>query len=142
MINKDFQSLKIDSRMSEVRRAAAWFRDITAGVDEKTCNECELALVEALTNVVEHGYSGEAGTDIILYIKSDEGELEFVIEDFGKPIPESALERSKSALDFDPNDLSNLPTGGIGLALIKETMSSFEYSAENSKNQLRMIRSF
>lgn len=141
MSDNDFLSLKIDSRISEVRRAATWFRDISTDVDEKITAECELALVEALTNIVEHGYKEEAGHDIILRIRNGDGAIDFIVEDFGSPIPTEALKRSEGALDFDPLDLLNLPTGGMGLALIKEVMDRFDYSTEDRKNRLSMHKS-
>lgn len=141
MTKDGFQSLTIDSCVNEVRRAAAWFRKVSAGIDKQTSAECELALVEALTNIVKHGYNQQPGNDIKLHIKNGSSKLEFIVEDSGRPIPMEALQKSEDALQYDPDDLSGLPISGIGLALIKEIMSEFSYTSKDSINHLYLTKS-
>ena len=80
----------------------------------------ELALVEALTNIVEHGYGHDTTEPVRLRLLERSGALEIDIWDRGRPIPDGMIENTDVSTTFlyDPTDLDGLPEGGMGLALI------------------------
>jgi serine/threonine-protein kinase RsbW len=102
----------------------------------------ELALAEALTNIVEHGYGGDHGDAVRLRLQERGGGLEIDIWDRGQPIPDGLIESTDVATTFlfDPTDLDGLPEGGMGLALIKAAFDDVRYGTRDGVNRLRLVR--
>ena len=96
-------------------------------LDEEWLSDVLLAFSEALNNTIIHSYHREAGHEVALEILLEEGEATFIIRDRGTAMPSGWLSRS---IDFDPDDLHNLPEGGMGMALIESIMDHIEYSSD------------
>ena len=102
--------------------------------------DVELALVEAVTNVVRHGYGPEGGPIRIEGSHVPDG-LVLRIFDWGRPIPGEALAGAGARrFDFDPDDLEALPAGGMGLSLIAMLMDEVSYRCDAGQNMLRLRR--
>ncbi len=108
------------------------------GFDEKNADSITLAVEEALTNVIRHGYGGPCEKTIILRINrmtlencGNKG-IEIEIRDFGKQVdPESIQGR----------DLNDVRPGGLGVHIIKSTMDDVEYSPmQEGGMQLKMCK--
>jgi serine/threonine-protein kinase RsbW len=82
------------------------------------CNAVEICLSEALNNVIKHAY--HENTKFI--------EVEIV--DNGEP----RTQFNKPTLDYDPNDIKNLPESGMGLFIIHQLMDEVNYITLNGKN--------
>lgn len=83
-----------------------------------------LAVDEALSNVIRHGYGGQPGHKIQIGIRtlqdSEHGPgLEVYIRDFGKQVPLN---------NICGRDLDDLRPGGLGVHIIRSVMSFTEYS--------------
>lgn len=90
----------------------------------------DICLTEALNNVIKHAYQGEQNKPIEVIVSKDSNSLEIIIIDTG-----IARENFKiKNLDFDPNDIDNLPESGMGLYLIKQLMDELDYYTINGKN--------
>ena len=102
----------------------------------------ELALTEALTNIVQHGYGGGADAQVRLRVLERPGALEIELTDEGRPIPPGLLEAADAATTFafDPTDLAALPEGGMGLALIKSAFHEVRYASHGGVNRLSLVR--
>jgi anti-sigma regulatory factor (Ser/Thr protein kinase) len=126
--------------LSAVRTTAEWLKSTCADADSASVFELELALVEAITNLVKH--SGLNGSDekIVLEINRRASDIELLIIDTGKPRSSDADAKSQNALDFDPEDIENLPANGLGLAIIREATDEFDYESANGRNVLRLIK--
>src|SRR4028119_1647786 len=75
---------------------------------EEGAGDVELALVEAATNVVRHGYGPEGGPIRIEALEVPSGLLVRIF-DWGHPIPgETLASAGLSRFDFDPNDFADL----------------------------------
>jgi serine/threonine-protein kinase RsbW len=107
---------------------------------EEGAGDVELALVEAATNVVRHGYGPEGGP--IRIEASTRPECVVVkIFDWGRPIPGEALASAGlSRFDFDPSDLLEIPEGGMGLSLIAAVMDEVTYRSDEGQNVLTLLR--
>ena len=95
-----------------------------------------LCVAEALNNVVEHAYSGENGKPIFAEVKVSDDRFEVLIIDEGKPMPKGGPPDAK--LDFDLDDLENLPEGGFGWMLIRDQMDIVDYERREGHNVLRL----
>jgi serine/threonine-protein kinase RsbW len=130
--------LEIDSRLDHVELLGRAVRALcsTAGVPARECAQVELALVEAVNNVIRHAYRGEAGHPVRVGFTLLDGRFSIEIEDEGLPMPR----RSSPALDFDPGDVANLPEGGMGLFIIHSVMDHVEFRRHEGRNSMVMSR--
>ena len=95
-----------------------------------------LCVAEALNNVVEHAYSGQDGKPIFAEVSVQPEKFEVLIIDEGKPMPRGGP--PEAAMDFDLDDLENLPEGGFGWMLIREQMDVVDYERRDGHNILRL----
>lgn len=107
-----------------------------AGLEERAIHHCYLAVDEACTNIIEHGY-GAGCTDCVIDVscRSDPHELTITIMD------DSA--RFDPLLRPDPNiqaPLSERGAGGWGIFFIKKLMDSVSYAYEDGRNRLVMVK--
>lgn len=106
------------------------------GWDEQQIGEIILAVDEALTNVIRHGYSGQPTGEIDVQIATvaagaaDEG-VEVRIRDY---CPSVDLER------ICGRDLDDVRPGGLGVHLIRAMMEHVEYSHAAGGGMLLVLR--
>lgn len=104
------------------------------------CN-IEAGIIEALTNVVEHGYAGAADGTIEICYREYADRLVTEIVDHGRPIPLERMEQAGARVfAFDPADTGNLPEGGMGLALIRVLFDVIEYTSVSTENRLQLTK--
>ena len=132
--------IQIGCNVDAIRKVAEWLRDGCKDIDPDYLAEMELAVVEAVTNLVKHG--GVVNTDekLSFEMSRQSDAIKIVITDRGKPISPAALDVSATALDFDPQDVANLPTNGLGLAIIREVMDDFDYQSRDGINTMRLVK--
>jgi serine/threonine-protein kinase RsbW len=107
---------------------------LACGGDEETCDLLELAVDEACTNVVVHGYRDRPPGSITLHFQCQDGQAEVTLLDRGRP--------------FSPNDApapdleagwQDRRIGGLGVYLIRETMDEVHYATDSSgQNRLTL----
>ena len=131
----------LPATLEEVARATQRVRAaLPAWLAEAERDAVEIAVAEALTNVVEHGYAGGPG-EIHVKVADRPGALEVELFDRGRPIPGRVLEEAdNTTFDFDPTDLAGLPEGGMGLPLIKAAFHEVRYRRRSGVNRLQLVR--
>ncbi len=104
-------------RLCKVRRVV---RAVTEGrgCEKDLVDGMVLAIDEASSNVIKHGYGCKDSGDIILEIFYSRGELVFRLTDFAKPVNRAAC-RSRELDDVRP--------GGLGVHLIRKIMDKYEF---------------
>jgi serine/threonine-protein kinase RsbW len=111
-----------------------------AGLDERGQYHCRLAVEEACTNVIEHGYQFEAGAGSIeiscTYLPPTSSiALQIVISDEAPPY------NPLNSPDPDPNKpLWEREGGGWGVAFIRKVMDEVDYQLHNNRNHLIMVK--
>jgi len=104
-------------------------------IPDGTVFDLKLAVDEACTNIIEHGYKGMDPGSIILTIRIESDRILVQITDFGhifepvetpKPDVESALEDHE--------------LGGLGLYLIYQTMDNIDYQSSEDGNTLTFTK--
>jgi phosphoserine phosphatase RsbU/P len=88
-----------------------------AGVGSAQRQELVLALDEAASNVIRHGYGGPCEEDITLRIVLDGGELRFELTDRAPCASPDCMQ---------PRDLGECRPGGLGINIIDATMDHWE----------------
>ncbi len=110
---------------------------LEAGFTAEDADAVELAVAEALTNVIRHAHGGVAGSPVWTRLRLTSGAVEIRVVDEGAPFSEPA---SAELPDFDPSRPETLPEGGMGLYLIHTLMDVVERGTEGTANVLRLVK--
>lgn len=134
--------LQVDSDLDMVRLVARAVRTLCSELlDEESVDAVEISLVEAMNNVIEHGYEGRRGHGVEVQLELQRDHVAIEIVDHAPPMRSGVMEgTSGKALTFDETDIANLPEGGMGLALIRMNMDEVEYCEGAGENRLRMVK--
>ena len=110
-----------------------WVCAHLVGCDKTTVRKIELALEEAIVNVIEHGYKNKPGTIAVCF--HQQGSVaEIVLRDQGPPF--NPLEQD---VQFDPlAPLEERDLGGLGIFLYTQYMDEVQYKRENNHNVLTL----
>jgi anti-sigma regulatory factor (Ser/Thr protein kinase) len=102
------------------------------GFTDETVFDVRLAVDEAITNVIQHGYDGKEG---LIQIRCEVSikEIVLVVEDSAKPFNLSSVEEPRFS-----DSLEKRQIGGLGVYLIKKKMDQVTHEFKNGKNILTM----
>lgn len=99
-------------------------------------NKIILAVDEAVTNIIEHGYNGSRNGNIELEVQVNEAQFRIVIRDGGQ-----VFDPSKAA-DLDIRD--HVQAGkrrGLGIFLMRQIMDEVFYRYQDGvKNELTLVK--
>jgi serine/threonine-protein kinase RsbW len=131
------KKLQIPNRLSclhHVRRGARIF--LNNHVNEKWQFRLVLALDEAISNIIEHGYPTPKKSKIELEMSRTENSFTFIITD--SAIHFNPLERLKNHQEFS----TKMKTEGFGLVLLSSIMKISYEKGKNQENILKLEKSF
>jgi serine/threonine-protein kinase RsbW len=131
----------IDTGLEAVGPVAEAVRALALPVlGEEGAGDLELALTEAVTNVIRHGYGPEGGP-VRVEAEVQGRQMRICIFDWGRQVPGEALAGAGlHRFDFDPEDIEGLPAGGMGLSLITVLMDEVSYRTDLGQNRLTLLR--
>lgn len=104
-------------------------------IDQETVYDLQLALDEAATNVITHGYAEMDPGSMILMLEIDSKRIRMTLTDFGHPFEPS----NAPAPDLEAA-LEDRPMGGFGLYFIYQTMDEVDYVTTSDSNTLILIK--
>ncbi len=91
-----------------------------------------LAVVEACSNIIKHGYKNDYNRTIDLTINAEEKILTISIIDKGLKFDINS---------FEPRDVSEVRPGGLGVHIIKQVMDIVEYTQTSQGfNKIKMVK--
>ena len=103
------------------------------GFDEMTTMQMNVAIEEAVVNVMNYAYpKGERG-DVTIKVASNGMRLKFTIIDCGKPFDPTVQAEVDTTLPA-----SERPIGGLGIHLVRQIMDSISYERLNGFNVLTL----
>ena len=127
----------VDATFAGVRKLAGILCEAFDRMVSRTeLYELELAFVEACNNAVKYGTPEGKEARIQVEVHFENRRLEATVSNHGKPFDFDAIQFPK----FDTSRPETLPTGGMGVALIREIMDTVSYHAEDGLNQLRLTK--
>lgn len=104
-------------------------------VPDEAVFDLKLAVDEACTNIIEHGYKGMDPGSIILSFRIESDRILIQITDFGHIfVPADAPKPDVEAALIDR------PLGGLGLYLIYQTMDNIDYESSEDGNTLTFTK--
>ena len=129
-------SFTIDSDILEIPKVSlALDRELRVhGFLDEEILDSQLAVEEAITNVIVHGYERVTGK-IVITCRITNGLAEVQIEDYAPPFNPLSIP--------DPDiteDIEDRKIGGLGVFLIRQVMDDVVYRYENGKNILVMVK--
>jgi serine/threonine-protein kinase RsbW len=134
------------NRRFEITRAAelptlAVFRAFIKSIcqqmnlDPGTIMDVTLAVDEACTNIIKHGYAGMNPGSIILALKFEPDKLWVDITDFGHPFEPTEPPKPDVEAIMDDQE-----SGGFGLHIIYQTMDDIHYYPDDLGNRLVFVK--
>lgn len=128
-----FRATQMEARNSI---AAIMGRLQTLGLPVHHAGNVEIALAEAVNNVVEHAYQGRGAGDVEIRGRLAADLLVIHIFDSGLPLPSGKIPPPCPANLTGPRQA--LPEGGFGWSLIHELASAIRYARGDNCNRLSM----
>jgi anti-sigma regulatory factor (Ser/Thr protein kinase) len=128
----------VTSETANIAKLRSIVEDVSSrvGFSDADVAEIKLAIDEAVTNVIRHGYDGRGGQPIDLTIElveRDKGKgLQFIICDRGRQVdPETIVGR----------DLKDIRPGGLGTHILNTVMDEVEYGHRDPVGmRLRLVK--
>ena len=132
-VTKDIIRLKIPSNPKYVSSVRVLVQDLARknGFDKTKTNDLELAINEALANVIEHAYGGQKNKVIFIYFIVTYKNIEVIIKDFGKKVN---LNEIKS------RPLTEYRDGGLGVFLINNMVDEVVYTSQGGGTELKLVK--
>ena len=124
-------SLVMRNDIQQIPTLAEWIE--TIGLPQELNMPINLALEEAVSNVMLYAYPGKSGQVLVECTKSDK--LVFTITDSGVPFDPTQQEDPDVTQSADER-----PIGGLGIFLVRQIMDEIEYKREENKNILILAK--
>jgi serine/threonine-protein kinase RsbW len=104
-------------------------------MEESAIYHLTLAVDEACSNIIRHGYGGQSGK-IEITVEPVEGGVQTVVRDWGVPFEPDAIPVPDITAPLDRR-----PKGGLGLFIIRQVMDEvqFEFGTQTG-NTLTMVK--
>ena len=130
--------LFMHNNIRQVSRIQDWLEAISPdlGIDEMLIPGINLALEEAVTNVINYAYPKGTYGSIELDASLEGNELKFILSDSGKEFDPTL--RPEADINAGVEDR---PIGGLGIHLVRQIMDSVSYERKEGMNILTMTKS-
>jgi serine/threonine-protein kinase RsbW len=133
-----YSHLSISSDVSNLGEVADFIVDAAreSGLNEAETYRVQMAVDEAVTNVIQHAYHGVADGRIEIFCERRGRDFIVEIVDFGKP-----FDASQVPIPRVRGPLSRRNIGGLGVFFMKKLMDKVEFShGAESGNRVRMVK--
>jgi len=115
----------------------------SSGMSQQRVSTFELAVVEVVTNSIEHAYEFKPDQKVDLLFKLTSESIEVSVRDFGAPLGPEVIERYTSKdVEIavpDARDKDSLPVSGWGASLVATLCDEVRYEHKESSNVLTLV---
>lgn len=105
------------------------------GFDMSTTFKLNLAIEEAVVNVMSYAYPAGTKGDVNIDAEADDEQLKFVISDSGTPFDPTQKGEVDTTLSAEDRGI-----GGLGIHLIRQIMDTINYERVDGKNVLTLCK--
>ena len=133
--NNNHWTLTLSNDVQEVPFLSAFVDEVceSCGVDMMTTMQMNLALEEAVVNVMTYGYPEGTKGYVDISVQSDSCGLTFVISDSGKPFDPTTRGEVDTTLSAEERSI-----GGLGIHLVRQLMDDIKYEYKDGHNVLTL----
>lgn len=133
---KFYRKLTLHNNIRETPKIADFMDDIVGetGIDMALSSSLNLALEEAVVNVMNYAYPADQVGNITIEAYAEDSDIQFVITDNGIPF-------DPTASDSEPDITAGIEErniGGLGIFLVTHLMDEVKYKRENDCNVLTL----
>ena len=131
------RSLTLPNDVNSVPLLASFVDEIgeMLGIDPSTIMSLNLALEEAVVNVMKYAYPAGTDGEVQIEAKASEKRLRVSIIDSGIPFDPTAQAEADTSLSVEER-----PIGGLGIYLVRQLMDSINYNRVDGKNILTLLK--
>ena len=105
------------------------------GINEEMIYDLQLAVDEACTNIISHGYADLDPGSIILDLDVDPDRLTIILTDFGH-----AFEPNSTPIPDVDAPIEERELGGFGLFFIQQSVDEMDYEATEDGNKMILTK--
>lgn len=129
------KNLILPNDVQEVPKLAAFVDEVceAAGMDMSTTMQMNLAIEEAVVNVMEYAYPAGTKGEVRIEATTHDTYVEFIITDDGKPF--NPIEKGDVDTTLSAEERS---IGGLGIMLVKHYMDDTIYKYVDGQNVLTL----
>jgi sigma-B regulation protein RsbU (phosphoserine phosphatase) len=102
-------------------------------IDPSLVMSLNLALEEAVVNVMNYAYPPESDGDVVIEAEANDVRLKFTIIDNGTPFDPTAIADADTTLSTEER-----PIGGLGIFMVRQIMDSINYERVDGQNILSL----
>ena len=131
------RTLTLTNKINEISKLAGFIDDIaeSAHLDSGLASMLNLAIEEAVTNVVNYAYPEGKEGKIDITSTLQKGRLVFAICDSGKP-----FDPTKAPKADTQSSVEQRPIGGLGIHLVRNIMDTVNYEYKDGQNILTLTK--
>jgi anti-sigma regulatory factor (Ser/Thr protein kinase) len=128
-------TLTLRNNVQDVPQLAVFVDQVceTAGLSASITMQMNLAMEEAVVNVMNYAYPKGTEGEISIEAQAVDGRVTFVIIDSGIPFDPTAEEEADTSLSAEDR-----PIGGLGIFLVCQLMDVVSYEYRDGKNMLTL----
>ena len=129
------KNLILPNDVQEVPQLAAFVDEVceAVGMDMPTAMKMNLAIEEAVVNVMNYAYPSGTKGEVRIEANAHEGYVEFVISDDGTPFNPTEVKEVDTTLSAEERNI-----GGLGIFLVKHYMDKVKYKYVDGQNVLTL----
>ena len=130
-----YRSLTLPCDVDEIPRLAEMVEEVCeeVGFSSTTTMQMNLALEEAVVNVMNYAYPAGLKGDVTIEVEANAERMKFVITDSGQPFDPTTKEEVDITLPAEERTI-----GGLGIHLIRRYMDSINYERHEGRNILTL----
>ena len=138
-MDRDIQTetLTLHNDISEVPQLNDFIEAVAdrLGIEPSTALQLQLAVEEAVVNVMDYAYPPDSVGEVSVATTSDGQCLKIVITDSGIPFDPTEQEKADISLSVEERQI-----GGLGILLVNEIMDTVSYERKDGKNVLTLTK--
>lgn len=129
------KEIRLANNVDEVSYLAEFIEDLCSelNLSEENTMNINLALEEAVVNVIMYAYPSDERHEMLLKVTSNPNQLIFLLTDNGVSFDPTQVEDVNTMLPIEER-----PVGGLGIFLIRSIMNEVSYQRLEGKNLLTM----
>ncbi len=128
--------LSLNSKLKALPRLTEWVAELSIqlGLSKVDKYRLDLSLSEAVTNIIQYGYSDQADHHIEIQSRKDPHSLEIKIIDDGR-----AFDPRQAPEVTPPASLEEAKIGGLGIHFIRNLTDAWDYQRDEDQNRLTLV---